>query len=210
MEDLKQFGIVQRAYLGVSIAEIDSKIFENKKLKYTKGVYVGAVIESGAAATAGIKEGDIITSVNGKEVNSNSELLETIGQYRPSDKIVVSLIRGNENMNVNVVLQNQFGKTELIKKEEKQIFTFLGASFEALSDDVLSKNNLPNGVMLKKLNNSVLRNVGIREGFIIISVNKQPIKNVNDFKQFSNKRGQIIISGTYPGDWRIYYYMVNL
>mgnify|MGYP000100214991 CR=1 FL=1 len=210
MEDLKQFGIVQRAYLGVSIAEIDSKIFENKKLKYTRGVYVGAVIENGAAANAGIKEGDIITAVNGKEVNSNSELLEAIGQYRPSDKVVISLIRGNDNLNLNVVLQNQFGKTELIKKDEKQVFNFLGASFEALSDEMLSKNNLPNGVMLTKLNNSGLRNVGIREGFIIISINKQPIRNVNDLKQFSNKRGQIIISGTYPGDWRTYYYMVNL
>jgi len=210
MEDLKQFGIVQRAYMGVSIAEIDSKIFENKKLKYTKGVYVGAVLENGAAAISGIKEGDIITAINGKEVNSNSELLEAIGQYRPSDKVVVSLIRGNENMNLIVVLQNQFGKSELIKKDEKQIFNFLGASFEALSDEMLSKNNLPNGVMLTKLNNSVLRNVGIREGFIITSINKQAIRSVNDLKLFSNKRGQIIISGTYQGDWRTYYYMVNL
>lgn len=210
MEDLKQFGTVQRAYLGVSIAEIDSKIFENKKLKYTRGVYVGAVLENGAASLAGIKEGDIITAVNGKEVNSNSELLEAIGQYRPSDKVVVSVIRGNDNINISVVLQNQFGKTELVKKDEKQIFNFLGASFEALSDEMLSKNNLPNGVMLTKLNNSMLRNVGIREGFIITSINKQAIRNVNDLKQFSNKRGQIIISGTYPGDWRTYYYMVNL
>ncbi|MCX6231327.1 MAG: Do family serine endopeptidase [Bacteroidetes bacterium] len=209
-EDLKKFGIVQRAYLGVSIAEIDGKLAENKKLNNTKGIYIGDVIENGAAAQAGIKEGDIISSVNGKQVNSNSELLEAIGQYRPSDKIVISVVRNDKPVDFTVTLQNQNGKTDLILKEEKQTFTLLGANFEVLSNDALTKYNLNNGIMISKLNNSVFRNAGIREGFIITEIDKKAVKNLNDLKNYTNKKGQTLVSGTYPGDWRTYYFILNL
>ncbi len=209
-EDLKKYGIIQRAYLGVSIAEIDGKFAENKNINEIKGVYVGAVIENGAAANAGLKEGDVILSVNGKSINSNSELLENIGQYRPSDKILLSVERNGNPMDINVILQNQYGKTELVKKEDKPVYTLLGATFESLSNEKLQQLNLNNGVMITKMNNSVLKNVGIREGFIITSVDKKPVKNINELKNFTNKRGQTLISGTYPGDWRTYYFVINL
>lgn len=210
MEDLKKYGLVQRAYLGVSIAEIDGKLAENKKLNGIKGVYIGAVIENGSAANAGLKEGDIILSVNGRNINSNSELLESIGQYRPSDKVLISIDRNSKLMEINVVLQNQFGKTDLVKKEDKQLFVFLGATFEALSDEKLAQLNLTNGVMITKVNNSVLNNVGIREGFIITAIDKKNVRSLNDLKNYTNKKGQTLISGTYPGDWRTYYFVINL
>ncbi len=209
-EDLKKFGIVQRAFLGVSIAEIDGKFAENKNLNNTKGVYIGGVIENGAAANAGIKDGDIIISINGKLVNSNSELLEAVSQYRPADKILLSIERNSKMMDFNVVLQNQYGKTDLILKEDKQTFTILGATFEALNNESLTKNNLNNGIMISKLNNSVLKNAGIREGFIIIEIDKKAVRSFNDLKTYTNKKGQTLISGTYPGDWRTYYFLVNL
>jgi Do/DeqQ family serine protease len=209
-EDLKNFGIVQRAYLGVSIAEIDGKLAENKKLNNIKGVYVGAVIDNGAAASAGLKDGDIIISINGKTVNSNSELLEAVSQYRPADKILLSIERNGNLMDFNVVLQNQHGKTDLIHKEDKQVFNLLGATFEALNNEALTKYNLNNGIKINKLNNSVLKNAGIRENFIIIEIDKKAVRNLNDLKTFTNKKGQTLITGTYPGDWRTYYFIVNL
>lgn len=209
-EDLKKYGLIQRAYLGVSIAEIDGKLAENKNISEIKGVYVGAVIDGGAAANAGIKEGDVILSVNGKSVNSNSELLENIGQYRPSDKVLLNIERSGKAMDISVILQNQFGKEDLIKKEDKPIYNFLGATFETLSNEKLQQLNLNNGVMITKLNNSILKNVGIREGFIITSVDKKPLKSINELKMFTNKRGQTLIAGTYPGDWRTYYFVINL
>ncbi|NVN94870.1 MAG: Do family serine endopeptidase [Bacteroidetes bacterium] len=208
-EDLKKYGIVQRAYLGVSIAEIDGKLAENKKLNNTKGVYIGTVTENGAAAMAGIKDGDIIVSINGKVVNSNSELLEAVSQYRPADKILLSIERNSKIMDFNVVLQNQYGKTDLVLKEEKQTFSILGATFEALSNESLVKYNLNNGIMISKLNNSLLKHAGIREGFIITEIDKKVVRNFNDLKTYTNKKGQTLISGTYPGDWRTYYFVVN-
>ena len=209
-EDLRKFGLVQRAFLGVSIAEIDGKFAENKKLNNTKGVYIGAAIENGAAALAGIKDGDIIVSVNAKMVNSNSELLEAISQFRPADKILLTIERNNKTMDFNVVLQNQNGKTDLISKEDKQIFNLLGAEFEALNNETLVKYNLSNGLRISKINNSVFKNVGIKEGFIMTEVDKKPLRNINDLKTYTNKKGQTLISGTYPGDWRTYYFIVNL
>ena len=103
VEDLKNYGIVQRAFLGVSIAEIDEKLAENKKLNGLKGVYIGAVTKNGSAIKAGIKEGDILTVVNGKNINSNSELLETIGQYHPGDKVLVGILRDDKPMEIEVL-----------------------------------------------------------------------------------------------------------
>ncbi|MFZ4400768.1 MAG: trypsin-like peptidase domain-containing protein [Bacteroidales bacterium] len=209
-EDLRKYGIVQRAYLGVSVAEIDGKLAENKKLNNIKGVYIGVANENGAAALAGIKEGDIIVSINGKFVNSNSELLECVSQYRPADKVLLSVERNGKLMDFNVVLQNQNGKTDLVFKEEKQTFNLLGANFEALNNESLAKFNLNNGVMINKLNNSVFKTAGIREGFIILEIDKKAVRNLNDIKTYTNKKGQTLFTGTYPGDWRTYYFIVNL
>ncbi len=209
-EDLKKFGIVQRAYLGVSIAEMDGKLAENKKLNNTKGVYIGAAIENGAAAMAGITDGDIIISVNGKMVNSNSELLEAVSQYRPADKILLTVDRNNKIMEFNVVLQNQYGKTDLVRKEEKQTFNLLGATFETLNNETLVRYNLNNGLKINKLENSIFKTVGIKEGFIITEIDKKAVRNFNDLKTFTSKKGQTLVTGTYPGDWRTYYFVVNL
>ncbi len=210
VEDLKNYGIVQRAFLGVSIAEIDEKLAENKKLNGLKGVYIGAVTENGSAIKAGIKEGDILTVVNGKNINSNSELLETIGQYHPGDKVLVGILRDDKPMEIEVLLQNQYGKAELVKKEEKHDLSMLGATFEALSNESLRKYGLNNGVMVTKLGNSILFNAGIRESFIITGIDKNVVRNTNDIKIYTNKKGKTFITGTYPGDWRTYYFVIYL
>ena len=210
VEDLKLYGIVQRAFLGVSIAEIDEKLAENKKLNGLKGVYIGAVTENGSASKAGIKEGDILVGGSGKNVNSNSELLETVGQYRPGDKVLVNIIRDDKPMDIEVLLQNQYGKAELVKKEEKHIVSLLGANFEALSNENLRKYGLNNGVMITKLGSSILFNAGIREGFIVTGIDKNVVRNTNDVKVYTNKKGKTFITGTYPGDWRTYYFVIYL
>ncbi len=210
VDDLKSYGIVQRAYLGVSIAEIDEKLAENKKLNGMKGVYIGAVTENGSAIKAGLKEGDIILAVNGKNINSNSELLEAIGQYHPGDKVMINILRDDKPMDVEVLLQNQFGKSELIKKEERHELIIMGATFEALTNDNLRKYGLNNGVMITKLGKSVFSNVGIKETFIITGIDKNVVRNNNDIKVYLNKKGKTFITGTYPGDWRTFYYVIYL
>ena len=113
-------------------------------------------------------------------------------------------------MEIEVLLQNQYGKAELVKKEEKHDLSMLGATFEALSNESLRKYGLNNGVMVTKLGNSILFNAGIRESFIITGIDKNVVRNTNDIKIYTNKKGKTFITGTYPGDWRTYYFVIYL
>lgn len=107
VNDLLEFGKVQRAYLGVSIRDIDSKLIEEKKITDTKGVYITGVSEDGAANEAGIQEGDIVLKVGEVDVDNVPELQEQIGHYRPGDKISVMIKRNGEEKLLAVTLRTK-------------------------------------------------------------------------------------------------------
>ena len=91
--DLIQYGMTQKANIGVHFAEMDSKLAEVKGIKSVRGIYIGYVIKDGAADKAGIKDGDIITSIDGKSVNSNAEFNEVLAQHSPGDVVKVAIER---------------------------------------------------------------------------------------------------------------------
>ena len=91
MRDIIDYGIVQRGYLGVQIADITQEIQTERNLPNLRGVYVAGVVENGSAEKAGIKEGDVILSIGAKEVNSSAALQEEIGRMRPGDKVAVTI-----------------------------------------------------------------------------------------------------------------------
>lgn len=206
MDDLARFGEVQRAYLGVSIRDIDSKLAEEKKLDQMKGVYIQDVIENGAAQDAGINAGDIVTKINGIEVNSTSELLGEIGQFRPGDRIIVTVNSKGIEKDLNIVLKNKDGNTNVIKREEADIFHILGATFVTLNAGEKQKLRIPNGVKISKLDNGKMKSAGIKEGFIVTSIDKKPVKTVDDIKNaLYGKQGGVLIEGVYPNGMRAYY-----
>lgn len=109
VNDLLQYGEVQRAYLGVVFEEIDSKLAKEKGLTKVKGLYVTSVTQGGSADESGIKEGDIITKIGNSVVNTSSELQETIITHKPGDKVVVSFIRDGEEKEASITLKNKNG-----------------------------------------------------------------------------------------------------
>ena len=141
-------------------------------------------------------------------VKSTSELLEQIGKFRPSDKINVTLVRNEKEMILPVVLKNKENSLGIIKKPEifRTAVNSLGAEFEELNTEDLSKLNIPSGVKIAKLQAGKLANAGIKEGFIITSVDKKKVSNIKDIQNMlENKTGGVLIEGMYPNGMRAYY-----
>lgn len=179
MHDLIDYGVVQRGYLGVQIADINQEIKEKFELPSTKGVFVSGVSEGGSASKSGIKDGDVILKIGSKEVNSVASLQEEIGRRRPGDKVSVTIrnSKGNESI-IEVVLRNSDGDTKLVSKEEVNKNIALGATFEELSSKELKEFNTQYGVKIKSLTAGKLKSLGLKEGMVITKVNNEPIKSV--------------------------------
>jgi serine protease Do len=205
--DLIEYGAVQRAYIGVNITNITQDLVDEKSLPTNSGAYVKGTIESGAAAAAGIKEGDIIIKVADINVKNSTELQEQVGKYRPGDNIKVTVLRDNKEKEFNVTLKNKDGNTKIKKPEDDAKSTeVFGAKLESVSVDELKKLNIASGVKISDLNDGVFRNNGIKEGFIITHIDRQRVARPEDVNNYlKNKRGGVLIEGIYPNGVSAYY-----
>jgi serine protease Do len=206
VNDFITFGEIQRAYIGVTIRDIDSRFADDIGLDSPDGVYVVSVVENSSAFLADIRAEDIILEIDGRPINSVSSLLETIGQRNPGDRVMVKFRRGNKIHNKELLLKNREHTTEIISRKDQKEITRLGATFEQATQDELSRLGLEYGVQVKALRRGELMNKGIREGFIITHIDKTPIETTQDIeKQLEGKRGGVLIEGVYPNGKRSYY-----
>lgn len=198
VEDFLQYGSLQRAYLGVSIVEITEELAEAKGIEEMSGVYIMEVNERGGAKAAGIKKDDILLSVNNISVNSNSQLVGVIGQYRPGDKVQVKIQRGGEVLVKEVTLKNLEGTEELHKDSDSFYNEVLGIRAQALPASLKSELGINHGLKVVEVKDGVFKQKGITDDFIILSVNYQKVSSENDLrKALSNDRnGRIRIEGT--------------
>ena len=205
--DLVEFGTVQRGYLGINIKDVDAQLVKEQKLGKLNGVYVVGVLADGAAASAGLDGGDVIIKVGEIFVNNVSELQEQVNNFRPGDKVVVTYVRDSKEKIVNVILKNKNNGAELLKKEDKSMdVESLGAVFETIAPEDMKRLNISNGLRVSKLGSGKLRNSGIREGFIITSVDKNKVSSPDELKKIlDNKKGGLLIEGLYPNGSRAYY-----
>ena len=209
VDDLKQYGEVQRALLGVGIKDIDDSLAKEEHLGKIEGVYVSKTEEEGAARLAGIKAGDVITSVNGNLVNTVSQLQEQIAKYRPGDKVAISVKRDGTVKQFNVVLRNTKGDTSIVKES----FSILGAEFAPITEKDKERLKIDEGIQVTDLTKGKLRDSGVKIGFIITDINKIAISSVEDIKralsQSSNKK-PILVEGVYPsGEWTYYVFKLE-
>jgi len=206
VSDLRDFGAVQRAFLGVSISR---KI--PAELNIDRGVYVEDVRQGSGAIDAGLKRGDVIKNINSVNVNTMPELLEQAAQYRPGDFVDVDYIRNGKNYKTKVELRNLDGTTRLIKNNESELTNILGARFGELNDSELENLGIGNGVKINMLGNGALRMAGIKTGFVITSVNEEPVANVGELmEKLGNETGIIYLEGVYPDYDKIFSYSVRM
>jgi serine protease Do len=205
VDDLLEFGTVQRAFIGVSIRDLNGKLASEKGLKTTEGAFVNGISKGGAAEKAGLREGDIIVAVDGVKIKNVPELQEKIGEYRPGDLAQVTVLRDDELRKYDVELRNRNGNTELVTKESDMLVQ-LGADLQPLNEDQLRQMGLRNGLQVKSLSNGKLKGAGIKEGFIITRVDRKSVATSQDVMNALNKKeGGVLIEGVYPNGLTAYY-----
>lgn len=207
MEDLFKHGNVQRALLGVTILDVTAQVAKEKGIADINGVYIASVNDGSAAQKAGIKEGDVITSINGVQVNSSAELQEQVARYRPGDKIKVGYVRSGKAYVAEAHLQNKMGDTGIVKKEDVAMRSILGAQLREASKEELQKVKSERGVVVVKVNPGKFKDAGIKEGFIITSVDKVKVKHPNEVDAIiqDNKTSGVLIEGIYPNGQKVFY-----
>jgi serine protease Do len=213
--DIVKFGAVQRAYIGIQYPRENLTEEQKKELgtgyrEGEPGVFITDVPTDGAAAAAGLKKGDVVTKVNGVTVLSGPELQEQVTRFKPGDKISLTYIRSGKENTVSLTLKNKAGTTEIVKTTG--ILEKLGAELVAVDSKIASANSITGGVIVKKINDGLLKKTRMQEGFIITSVNDQPIKTVADLDKILsiNKGRKVKIEGVYPGFESTYPYPLDL
>lgn len=209
VKDIKEFGAVQRAVLGIRYGVLTPKLAKEKGITaVTEGLYVGEVIERGSAMEAGIEEGDVITAINGKPTRNIAEMGEQINKYRPGDKITVTFIRDNKEKTVNVTLLNNQGSTSVTKAGS---LTDLGCAFKKVPENTLRQLGLRSGVQVTGLKDGKLKEAGMKEGFIIISINGMRVRSAEDIESIyksvldNQEEKALFITGLYPTGKKVYY-----
>jgi len=195
VEDLKQYGEVQRAFIGVTkIEDVTSDLIEKESLKLdeVKGVYLGGINEGSSAADAGLKVKDVITRFNGVSIGSVAELQEQVGRYRPGDKAEITYIRSGKENTVTIVLKNYDNTTKFVAPGEGAGVVF-GARLESLSPEEKGMNRIDYGVKVTELNDGRFKDLGIKKGYIILTINGKKVKAASDVKEFTNN-GQNLTS----------------
>lgn len=200
VDDIKKFGSVQRALLGISGSDalkyIDSQKAEGKDvdLGVNNGVYIAEVSDEGAGAEAGLKKGDVIIAIDGKKITKMAELQEIMASKRPGDLVTIKYIREKKEKSSTVTLKNAQGGTSVVKAADLDV---LGANFREVTDSQKSQLHIKNGLEVIKVNKGKMEETGITKGFIILKVNDKPMKTIDDMqkavKEASTSKDQVLI-----------------
>jgi Do/DeqQ family serine protease len=204
--DLKQYGTVQRAQLGVMMMppQAAKNALKDDKIKMLEGACVVDFAERSPAREAGIEKGDVITAVNDIKVKSPSALQEQINKYRPGDKVRIELDRYGTKKVFTVELRNMRGGTEVIGKADDS-GEMLGAAFRELTDEQKRMYGVSYGIEVNGISKGKIQDAGIRKGFVIMIVNDQKIATPDDLYKMvdgilkgSSEEQGLFIKGFYP------------
>jgi len=206
VEDLMEYGIVQRAVLGIAIVNVNNPRLD-ADIDDLTGVYVDSVYQNSAAEEAGLKKGDVIIEINSTVVPTVAELQDLVARNRPGDKIDVTFKRNGKTKTVSAKLKNIDNEIRIVKRDEG--FAIEGASFRNVTKEELEKYDAEGGVIVEDVSTGKWKDVGIRDGFLITSIKDRPVREVNELKALlRNLKGDggILIKGKYPGDDEYKYY----
>ena len=212
VEDLKKYGSVQRAVLDIQGQDVHNYIDMQKEkgekvdLGTNNGIYIAKVNDGGAGEAAGLKEGDVITKVDDKNVSKMAELQEYLNSKRPGDKISITYLRNKKSITKTVTLKNAQGTTQVLKAADADL---LGGYFKEITDKQKEELGINYGIEVVKVGDGALKESGIGKGFIIQVANEQPVRSVDDFQKIvkdasTSKDPVVLVRGMYPTGKRAY------
>lgn len=204
VEDFKKYGSYQRAMIGIQGSDlkayIDGQKDQDKEVAdfgTMEGIYVAKVVEDGAAADAGLKEGDVITSVDGQKVKQFGDLQAIIAQKRPGDKVKVTYLRNKKENTVTMTLKNEQGNTKVVKNADVDI---LGIDVRPITDSQKKQLEISYGLEVLKVSGGKMKDAGVPKGFIIQTINDEPMRSFDDLQQAVKdaKDQMLVIKGLFP------------
>lgn len=222
ISDLKEFGTVQRALLGIKGASLGGNLMEDqqkidksgttlrdkaKEFGVVDGVWVREVVEGGSAAGADIKADDVIIGIDDKKVHNFADLQEALAKHRPGDKVAVKLVRSKKEKTVDVTLKNEQGNTKIMKEAGMEV---LGAAFKELPDELKKQLNLGYGLQVTGVSSGKMADAGVVKGFIILKANDQPMRKVSDLEEVlkiavKSPNQVLFLTGVFPSGKRGYF-----
>jgi Do/DeqQ family serine protease len=212
VNDLMKFGTVQRGFIGIEPLETRSLTqaqMNELKIGRQDGIYIKSVLSNGGASKAGLKQGDIITQVNGVVVSSYPELQEQLSRYKPGDNVSITYLRVGVEKMTTVELRSEANTISLSKVGGSA--QILGATLRPLTAAEQSSYGVQSGLIVADLGTGVLaRKTTMRKGFVVISVNDMPVSSVDDVQQsLAAGNGAAQLGGFYPGQRGMYYYGIS-
>ena len=213
VDDIKKYGSVQRVMLSIQGSDVLNYINTQKEngkevnLGTNEGVYIAKVDEDGNGAAADLKEGDVITKVDGKKVTKMAELQELLNGKRPGDKMTITYLRNKKAITKTITLKNAQGTTSVIKSADLDV---LGGNFRQITASQKEQLNIKYGVEVMKVNSGALKEAGISRGFIIQKINDNNITSLDDLQKAvksasTSKDPVLYIQGMWPTGKKAYF-----
>lgn len=210
--DLKQYGTVQRALLGIAGRDMGNEVYpdeirkEQKELGATEGVQVVEVTDGGSADGI-LKKNDVILKLNNNKVKTMADLQGMLAKYRPGDKVKITVWRDKKEKTFTITLKNSQGTTKVVKQADMEI---LGAAFRAVPKELKEQLNLGYGVEVTGVSDGRMKDSGIRKGFIILKANGKQLHSVQDLENVMKAASQsadqvLFMTGVYPSGKRANY-----
>lgn len=210
--DLKQYGTVQRALLGIAGRDMGNEVYpdeikkEQKELGATEGVQVVEVTEGGSAEGM-LQKNDVIVALDGKKIKTMAELQGSLAKFRPGDKVKLTVLRDKKEKEFTITLKNAQGNTKIVKNADMQI---LGAAFREVPQELKRQLNLGYGVEVTGVSDGRMKDSGIRKGFIILKANSKQLRTVQDLEDVMKAASQspdqvLFMTGVYPSGKRANY-----
>jgi serine protease Do len=192
-----EFGQVKRGELGIMGTELNSELAKAMKVDAQRGAFVSQVMPNSSAAKAGIKAGDVITTLNGKPVSSFAALRAEVGSMPVGSKVSLGLLREGKPVSVTLELQ---------QSSQSQVDS--SSIFSGIEGAEMSNKGQDKGVVVNNVKaNSPAARIGLKKGDVIMGANQQPVKNIAELRKILDGKPTVLALNIQRGDTSLYLLM---